>query len=107
MLNLKLQDKMPGSEIRKRTKITDIIEYTLKRKWRWAGHIAIMKDNGWTKRCTEWQPRRWKRSRGRQSRRWQDDMTRKKRTTWYRKATDRRQWKVLMEVYILQRMVKA
>ena len=33
-----------------------IIEYTLKQKWRWAGHIARMKDNRWTKRCSEWQP---------------------------------------------------
>ena len=46
MLDLKLQDKIPCSEIRKRTKITDIIEYTLKQKWKWAGHIARMKDNG-------------------------------------------------------------
>ena len=37
-MHLKLQDKMPCSEIRKRTKITDIIEYSLKQKWRWAGH---------------------------------------------------------------------
>ena len=88
-LSLKLQDKIPCSEIRKRAKIIDIIEYTLKQKWRWAGHIARMKDNRWTKRCTEWQPRRGKRSRGRPSRRWQDD-TRKKGTTWNRKATDRR-----------------
>ena len=44
MLNLKQQDKIPCSEIRKRTKIIDIIEYTLKQKWRWAGHIARMKD---------------------------------------------------------------
>ena len=33
MLGLKLQDKIPCSEIRKRTKIIDIIEYTLKQKW--------------------------------------------------------------------------
>ena len=39
MLNRKLQDKILCSEIRKRTKITDIIEYTLKHKWRWAGNI--------------------------------------------------------------------
>ena len=58
MLDLKLQDKIPGSEIRKRTKIIDIIEYTLKQKWRWAGHIARMKNSRWTKRCTEWRPRR-------------------------------------------------
>ena len=75
MLDLKLQDKIPRSEIRKRTKIIDIIEYTLKQKWKWAGHIARMKDNRWTKRCTAWQPRRGKRSRGRPSRRWQDAVT--------------------------------
>ena len=45
MLDLKLQDKIPCSEIRKRTKIIDIIEYTLKQKWKWACQIARMKDN--------------------------------------------------------------
>ena len=54
ILNIKLQDKILCSEIRKRTKIIDIIEYTLKQKWRWAGYIARMKDNRWTKCCTEW-----------------------------------------------------
>ena len=99
MLDLKLKDKIPCAEIRKRTKIIDIIEYTLKQKWKWAGHIARLKDNRWTKRCTEWQPRRGKRSRGRPSRRWQDDITEKEGTTWIRKATDRRRWKTLMEGY--------
>ena len=76
VLGLKLQDRIPRSEIRKRTKIIDIVEYTPKEKWRWAVHIARMKDNRWTKLCTEWQPRRGKRSRGRPRRRWQDDITR-------------------------------
>ena len=107
MLDLKLQDKISYSEIRKRTKIIDIIEYTLEQKWRWSGHIARMKDNRWTKRCTQRQPRRGKRSRGRPSRRWQVDRTKKEGNTWIRKATDRRQWKTLMEGYILQRMDKA
>ena len=107
MLDLKLKDKIPCSEIRKRTKIIDIIEYTLKQKWKWTGHIARLEDNRWTKRCTDWQPRRGKRSRGRPSRRWQDDITEKEGTTWIRKATDRRQWKTLMEGYILQWMDKA
>ena len=88
MLDLKLKDKIPCSEIRKRTKIINTIEYTLKQKWKLAGHIARLKDNRWTKRCTEWQPRRGKRSRGRPSRRWQDDITEKEGTTWIRKATD-------------------
>ena len=106
MLDLKLQDKIPCSEIGRRAKIIDIIEYTLKQKWKWAGHIARMKDNRWTKRCTEWQPRRGKRSRGRPSRRWQDDITVREGTTWIRKATDRHQWKTLMEGYILQWWMK-
>ena len=32
MLNLKLQDKMPCSDVRERTKIIDVIEYTLTQK---------------------------------------------------------------------------
>ena len=35
VLDLKLKDKIPCSEIRKRTKFNDIIEYTLKQKWKW------------------------------------------------------------------------
>ena len=34
-------------------------------------------------------------------------IARKEGTTWNRKATDRRQWKALMEGYILQWMDKA
>ena len=53
MLGLQIQDKIPCSEIRKRTKVIDIIECTLKQKWRWTGHIARMKDNRGTERRTE------------------------------------------------------
>ena len=66
-----------------------------------------MKDNRREKRCQEWQPRGGKRSKGRLSRRWQDDIAKKEGATWNRKATDRRQWKALMEGYILQWMDKA
>ena len=93
MLNLKLQDKVPCSKIRKRTKMVDITQYTLKQKLKCARHIARMKDNRWTK-CyyTEWPlrrgpPRRGKRSRGWPSRRWQDGIA-KEGTTWGRKAID-------------------
>ena len=65
-----------------------------------------MKDNRWTTRCTEWQPRKGKRSRGRPSRRWQDDIT-EKDTTWIRKARDKRQWKILIVGFILQWVDKA
>ena len=66
-----------------------------------------MKDNRWSKRCTERQPRRGMRSRGRPCRRWQDDIAKKEGNTWNRKPIDRRQWKAVMEDYILQWMDKA
>ena len=44
-MGLKLENKIPCSEIRNTTQIIDVIEYTLKLKWRYAGHIARMKDN--------------------------------------------------------------
>ena len=43
ILNLKSQEKIQCSEIMERTRITDIMECTLKQKWKWAGHIARMK----------------------------------------------------------------
>ena len=52
MLYLKLQDKVPSSEIRKRTKIIDIKEYTLKQKWIRARYMPKM-DNTCTKRSTK------------------------------------------------------
>ena len=46
MSDLKLQDEIPWSESRKRTKITDIIKYTLKQKWRWVVHVQEWKTIG-------------------------------------------------------------
>ena len=61
-----------------------------------------MKDNRWTKRCTEWQPRGRERLKGQPCRGLRDDITRKEGTTWNRKAKERRQWKKLTDGYILQ-----
>ena len=82
MLGIKLIDKIPNLEIREKTKVNDIIEEITKLKWKWAGHVARMKDNRWTIRCTEWQVRDGKRSRGRPKRRWRDDIQQWLRATW-------------------------
>ena len=66
-----------------------------------------MKDNRWTKHCADWQPGRGKRSRGQLTRRWQDDIAKERGTTLNRKATDRGQWKALVEGYKLQWVYKA
>ena len=74
--------------------------------WKGAGHIARVKENRWTKHCTEWQPRRGKRSRGWPRRRWQDDIAQKEGTIWDRTAVHKQQWKALMQGHILQWMDK-
>ena len=86
MLGIKLIDKVPNLEIRQRTKINDILEEITKLKWKWAGHVARMKDNRWTVRCTEWQVRDGRRSKGRPKRRWRDDIQQWLGATWSKKA---------------------
>ena len=66
MLKAKLKDKIPCREIRAKTNIKDVVKFAAKQKWKWAGHVARLNDNRWTKRITDWQPRYGKRSRGRQ-----------------------------------------
>ena len=73
MLKAKLKDKIPCREIRAKTNIKDVVKFAAKQKWKWAGHVARLNDNRWTKRITDWQPRYGKRSRGRQARRHRAD----------------------------------
>ena len=53
MLNVKLKDRIRNAAIRQRTRVTDIVQYVTNTKWKWAEHIARMKDNRWTIRSTE------------------------------------------------------
>ena len=102
MLGIKLIDKVPNLEIREKTKVNDVLAEITKLKWKWAGHVARMKDNRWTVRCTEWQVRDGKRSKGRPKRRWRDDIQQWLGATWSRKARDRQKWRDLAEGYFQQ-----
>ena len=93
MLHISLRDKVRCSVIRQKTGVKDVIIKIKEAKWRWAGHLARRKDNRWTTRLTEWQPRTGKRKRGRQKRRWSDNLTAFLGTTWARLAEDRTTWK--------------
>ena len=102
VLGIKLKDKIPHHTIRKQTQFEDVQKHIGKQKWRWAGHLGRMKDNRWTKRCTEWQPRRGQRKRGRPTRRWRDDIETAAGKTWMRRTDDRPGWRGLSEGYVLQ-----
>ena len=71
-----------------------------------AGHVARRGDIRWKKRLTEWQPGTGRRRRGRQKRRWRDDITIYIGTTWARTAQDRRRWQLFEVDYIRQWMIK-
>ena len=95
---------LPCREIRAKTNIKDVVKFAAKQKWKWAGHVARLNDNRWTKRITDWQPRYGKRSRGRQVKRWRDDIVQMKGITWGRDAGQRDDWRRDAEGYILQWM---
>ena len=107
MLNISLRDKVRCSTIRHKTGVADILRKIKQSKWRWAGHVARRNDNRWTKRLLEWQPRMGKRRRGRQKRRWRDDITSYIGTAWAREAADRKVWNDHEEGYIQQWIDKA
>ena len=65
-----------------------------------------MKNNRWTRRCTEWQPRRRKRPRGPPSRRWPRH-SKEGGDHLEQEGNRQRTVEALMEGYILQWMDKA
>ena len=99
---IKLIEKVTNKIIREKTGVNDILEAITKTRWKWAGHVARMNDNRWTVRCTEWQVRSGKRSRGRPRRRWRDDLQQWQGAVWSRTAKDRLQWRCLAEGYLQQ-----
>ena len=104
MLHIILRDKIKNTDIRRQTKVKDIIQKIKESKWKWAGHLMRREDNRWTKRATEWQPRTGKRKRGRPKRRWRDDLDAFLGISWARLAQDRDKWQNHEEGYIQQWM---
>ena len=71
----------------------DIIQEIKSKKWTWAGHLARRQDDRWNHKLTDWTPRAYTRGKGRQSRRWMDDIREYGSVTWKRTAQDRVKWK--------------
>ena len=56
MLNITYRDLKKTIWVRKKTKVTDVIEQVRRRKWTWAEHVSRIRDNRWTLRITTWKP---------------------------------------------------
>ena len=103
MLGITWVDKKTNEWIREHSKVTDILKVAKERKWTWAGHISRAKDNRWTTQVTDWHPRDGKRSRGRPSKRWRDDLDKYwTSVAWKGHAQNRAEWKQHAEAFIQQ-----
>lgn len=98
MLNLRKSDRVRNKTIRNRTKIQNVTTRVRKLKWQWTGHMirGIAK---WNRNIVYWYPRDKKRKRGRQIRRWEDEIKATAGKTWTRKALNRAEWKKMEEAF--------
>ena len=101
MLGVKWDDMKTNEWIRSQTKVKDILETVKERKWKWAGHVARMKDKRWTVEITDWRPMDGKRGRGRPRKRWRDEIDWYwGSVAWKEKAQNRAEWKLHAEAFI-------
>lgn len=101
MIGSKRQDKIRNTVIRSKTKVTDVLTRIDSLKWRWTGHM-LRGTQKWSNIITDWYPRDGKRNRGRQSKRWEDELKLTAGSKWRRVARDRVQWKLLEEAFAMR-----
>ena len=93
MTNIRLIQRITNEEVRRRSKVTDVLDNIYIAKRRWAGHVIRRNDERWTTRITNWRPRSHTRPRGRPPIRWSDPMTKLYGESWKRMARERQSWK--------------
>ena len=98
MLGVKRTDKISSNNIRYKTKVQNVTLKIKRLKWKWSGHM-IRGNEKWAKIVTQWYPRGGKRKRGKQHKRWDDDIRQVAGITWSRVAKDRLEWNRLEEAF--------
>ncbi|CAH2100082.1 unnamed protein product [Euphydryas editha] len=91
-----------STDIRRKTKLTDILSRIDQLKWRWTGHMLRCTKDKWSKQVTVWYPRDGNRSRGRKVRRWENELKMTLGLLWMWVARDREQWKELEEAFAVR-----
>ncbi|KAI5737636.1 hypothetical protein M8J76_015259 [Diaphorina citri] len=97
ILNIKLSQKIRTKNIENRLQVKRAEQIATELKFKWAGHMMRTNDNRWSKSLTEWIPRDKKRNRGRQRKRWKDEIVEKAGKTWTRRTQNREEWKSISE----------
>ncbi|CAH2100867.1 unnamed protein product [Euphydryas editha] len=88
-------------EVERRTKkqTVDALHHAQRLKFKWAGHVARLKDKRWTSKVTTWDGPQGKRRVGRPYTRWEDDIKKVAGPHWIHIAKDREKWKSLEEAF--------
>jgi Reverse transcriptase (RNA-dependent DNA polymerase) len=102
MLGITKRDHRTNEWVRQQTGVQDIIVRIKQLKWQWAGHVARLNSDRWTRTVTEWLPIHLKRKKARPKMRWEDDIKKYIGVAWMRVARDRKDWKHHEEAFIQQ-----
>jgi len=101
MIGVTMRDKKRNDWLRAVTKLKDVRDEALKKKFKWARKVMRKEADSWAKRTTEWRPRGPRRPRGRPPTRWRDDLVKAAGPTWWRIArNDSESWKAYSVNYI-------
>ena len=102
MLGISRRRHLRNEEIRRQSKVKDVIEEYLSNKLSWAGHIARTNDNRWDARILNWYPRDRKRPQGRPPRRWEDFLRKFIGPRWRAAAQNRMEWRRIMRIVVAE-----
>lgn len=105
VIGVKRKEKVRLTEIKNKTQFKQANSLHRTLKWQWTGHMLREKQEKWTKIVTEWYPRDGKRNKGRQTKRWEDDIKKVAGPEWSRIAKDRQKWRSLEEAYVERQAV--
>jgi hypothetical protein len=100
ILKISRLDHITNEEIRKKSKIKDLLLHAKTLKWNFCGHVQRTTDERWTKIVENWTPPNGRRKRGHQLKRWSDEIEEIGLGRWREKAKDRIQWKNLRESFV-------
>ena len=97
MVGVTLRDRKTNEWLRGVTKVKNVKEEALKKKWKWAQKVMRKPTYSWARRTTEWRPRGPRRPRGRPATRWRDIFEKEAGKKWWRTAReDAETWKNLL-----------
>ncbi|CAH2107799.1 unnamed protein product [Euphydryas editha] len=99
MLNIRKTHRIRHTKIRNITQTIDALHHAQRLKFKWAGHVARLKDKRWTSKVATWDGPQGKRRVGRPYMRWEDDIKKIAGPDWIHIAKDREKWKSLEEAF--------